>query len=66
MQLLELFGSGTACIVSPVSSIEYMGELIDIPTIEHATPLYKRIRDRLTAIQYGHIEHPWAQLIESY
>ncbi|KAJ3628165.1 hypothetical protein MTP99_015490 [Tenebrio molitor] len=63
-RLLEMFGSGTACIVSPIGSIEYMGELLNIPTTEHSNPLYKRIRERLFDIQYGHIEHPWAQVIE--
>ncbi|KAK4881017.1 hypothetical protein RN001_004336 [Aquatica leii] len=63
-RLLELFGSGTACIVSPISSIEYMDTAIQIPTKEHANPLYQRVLDRLAAIQYGHIEHPWAMPIE--
>ncbi|KAF5300506.1 hypothetical protein FQA39_LY02305 [Lamprigera yunnana] len=63
-RLLELFGSGTACIVSPISSIEYLNSTISIPTIEHSKPLYQAIRDQLAAIQYGHIEHPWAMPIE--
>lgn len=63
-RLLEMFGSGTACIVSPISSISYLGNEIKIPTTEHSKPLYNRIRDQLYAIQYGHIKHPWAQLID--
>lgn len=63
-RLLEMFGSGTACIVSPINSIEYLGQLIDVPTTEHQNPLYKRIREELQAIQYGHIEHPWAPAID--
>ncbi|KAJ8953015.1 hypothetical protein NQ318_015377 [Aromia moschata] len=63
-RLLEIFGTGTACIVSPVSSIEYLGELLEIPTVEHPFPLYKKIKDHLADIQYGHIKHPWAQPIE--
>lgn len=59
-----MFGSGTACIVSPISSIEYQNEVIDIPTIQHPSPLFRRIREELQAIQYGHIEHPWAQPID--
>ncbi|VEN39201.1 unnamed protein product [Callosobruchus maculatus] len=63
-RLLEIFGSGTAASISPVSMIEFLGQNIHIPTVEHAQPLYKRIRDRLAAIQYGHCEHPWAVPIE--
>lgn len=59
-----MFGSGTACVVSPIESIEFMGDIIQIPTIEQPDPLYKKIKNKLYAIQYGHIEHPWAQIIE--
>lgn len=55
-----MFGSGTACIVSPISSIEYLDTVIHIPTVEHENPIYDRIRNYLAAVQYGHIEHPWA------
>jgi len=63
-RLLEMFGSGTACIVSPISSVEYMGNEMLVPTIEHSKPLYRRIRDHLSAIQYGHFDHPWAQVVD--
>ncbi|KAJ8973724.1 hypothetical protein NQ317_012861 [Molorchus minor] len=63
-RLLEVFGSGTACIISPVSAIEYQDAVIDIPTTEHSYPVYKKIKENLEAIQYGHIKHPWAQPIE--
>lgn len=59
-----MFGSGTACIVSPIRSIEYEGQLIDIPTTQHQKPIYRRVREELQAIQYGHIEHPWTQTID--
>lgn len=63
-RILELFGSGTACLVSPISSIEYLGSSIQIPTTQHSKPLYQTVRNQLMAIQYGHIEHPWAMPIE--
>ncbi|KAB0800491.1 hypothetical protein PPYR_06231 [Photinus pyralis] len=63
-RLLELFGSGTACVVSPISSIDYLGSSIQIPTTQHSKPLYETLRNRLSAIQYGHFEHPWAIPIE--
>lgn len=63
-RLLEMFGSGTACIVSPIASISYLGNLLRVPTNEHSAPLYKRIREQLYAIQYGHVKHPWAVLVD--
>ncbi|XP_045469538.1 branched-chain-amino-acid aminotransferase, cytosolic isoform X2 [Harmonia axyridis] len=63
-RLLEMFGSGTACIISPISSIDYKGELIRIPTMEHTYPVFRKFRDELYAIHYGHKIHPWAIPIE--
>ncbi|XP_018322498.1 branched-chain-amino-acid aminotransferase, cytosolic [Agrilus planipennis] len=63
-RLLEMFGTGTACTICPVDSIYYKGQLIRIPTVEQKLPLFVKIRKRLLAIQYGHIEHPWAVPIE--
>lgn len=63
--MLELFGAGTACIVSPVDRIYYMGENLMIPTFEQSKPVFERIRDTLTGIQYGRIpNHPWAVVID--
>lgn len=59
-----MFGSGTACAISPISSVEYLGQLLEIPTMDHVNPMHRKIRDHLYAIQYGHIEHPWAPIIE--
>ncbi|XP_028134514.2 branched-chain-amino-acid aminotransferase, cytosolic isoform X4 [Diabrotica virgifera virgifera] len=63
-RLLEMFGAGTACIISPVASIEFLGETIPIPTMQQDVPIYRKLRDYLSAIQYGHIEHPWAMPID--
>lgn len=63
-RLLEMFGAGTACVVSPIRSIEYLGQVIEVPTTQHQDPVYRRLRDALLGIQYGHIEHPWAEIIE--
>lgn len=59
-----MFGSGTACIVSPIERIQYLGTDLQIPTMEAEKPLFSRIRDTLSAIQYGKIDHPWAVAIE--
>lgn len=59
-----MFGTGTACVVSPIERIQYMGTDMLVPTLEQEKPLYARILDTLTAIQYGKIEHPWALTID--
>ncbi|XP_026674867.1 branched-chain-amino-acid aminotransferase, cytosolic isoform X2 [Ceratina calcarata] len=64
-RLLELFGAGTACIVSPVSYVEYAGRSLHIPTMTHSNPVYKMFLNRLTDIQYGVVpDHPWMITIE--
>lgn len=64
MQILEMFGTGTACIVSPIERIQYLGTDLLIPTMEQEKPMFKRILDTLTAIQYGKVEHPWAVVMD--
>lgn len=64
LQLLEMFGTGTACVVSPIERIQYLGTDLLIPTMEQEKPMFGRIRDTLTAIQYGKINHPWAVSID--
>lgn len=64
LQLLEMFGTGTACVVSPIERIQYMGEDIAIPTVQHADPLYLKIKSELAEIQFGHKQHPWAVVID--
>uniref|UniRef100_A0ABD2W856 Branched-chain-amino-acid aminotransferase n=1 Tax=Trichogramma kaykai TaxID=54128 RepID=A0ABD2W856_9HYME len=63
-RLLEFFGAGTACIVSPVSFIQYMDQELYIPTLDHAEPIHRTFFQRLTEIQYGYVDHPWATPIE--
>ncbi|KAM5126655.1 branched-chain-amino-acid aminotransferase, cytosolic-like isoform 1-T1 [Callospermophilus lateralis] len=55
----EMFGSGTACVVCPVSDILYKGETIHIPTMENGPKLATHILDKLTDIQYGREESDW-------
>ncbi|XP_030381301.1 branched-chain-amino-acid aminotransferase, cytosolic [Scaptodrosophila lebanonensis] len=63
-RLLELFGTGTACVVSPISRINYMGQDLYIPTMEQEKPVHERIRETLTDIQYGRVDHPWSVVID--
>ncbi|KAH8292723.1 hypothetical protein KR018_007187, partial [Drosophila ironensis] len=63
-RLLELFGAGTACVVSPVNRINYMGQDLYIPTMEQEKPVHELIRETLTDIQYGRVDHPWSVVID--
>lgn len=59
-----MFGTGTACVVSPIERIQYLGTDLLIPTMEQEKPLFGRILDTLTDIQYGKIDHPWSFAID--
>ncbi|ERE66108.1 branched-chain-amino-acid aminotransferase, cytosolic-like protein [Cricetulus griseus] len=47
----EMFGSGTACVVCPVSDILYKGQMLHIPTMENGPKLASRLLGKLTDIQ---------------
>ena len=61
-RLLEVFGSGTAAVVSPVRSIGYQGKLVDcgLPADQEVGEITKRMKDWIEGIQYGEEEHPWS------
>ncbi|KAH0954767.1 hypothetical protein HN011_008319 [Eciton burchellii] len=64
-RLLEIFGAGTACVISPVSYINFLGQGLHIPTMNQSEPIYQMLRKHLLDIQYGVIpEHPWSLVIE--
>ena len=59
-ELVELFGTGTAAIISPVDRIGYLGEDIHIPVGEDGMgPLSRSFWQRLVSIQKGEIESDW-------
>jgi branched-chain amino acid aminotransferase len=60
-RLLEVFGSGTAAVVSPVRKISYKGQLLDcgLKENEEAGDIAKRMKDWIEGIQYGAEEHKW-------
>ncbi len=64
-RLLEMFGSGTAAVVSPVNKIGFKGQDIPIPVGESGIgPIAKIMLDTVTGIQLGKIEHPWSVLVD--
>lgn len=67
-RVVEMFGAGTACVVSPIKEIGYMGEDIKIPldpkdSTSQAGPYTRRFNDAINAIQYGEVEHPWSVVV---
>lgn len=68
-RVVEMFGCGTACVVSPIKEIGYMGEDLKIPLDpkdpnSQAGPYTRRFNDSINAIQYGEVEHPWSVVVE--
>lgn len=61
--LVEVFGTGTAAIVSAVDKIGYEGRDIEIPcgpAGQGMGNIAKGVLDRMAAIQNGEIEHEWS------
>ncbi|XP_067408199.1 branched-chain-amino-acid aminotransferase, mitochondrial [Emydura macquarii macquarii] len=55
----EVFGSGTACVVCPVSCVLYQGQRYSIPTMENGPQLATRFLKELTDIQCGRVPSDW-------
>ncbi|KAI1888140.1 hypothetical protein AGOR_G00181970 [Albula goreensis] len=55
----EMFGSGTACVVSPVDRVLYQGENLNIPCLGDFPPLASRLLKELSDIQYGRTPSDW-------
>lgn len=62
-KLEEVFGTGTAAVISPVGEICYKGEKAVINNNEIG-PLTQKIYDTLTGIQWGDIEDPYGWTTE--
>ncbi|KAK2748718.1 branched-chain-amino-acid transaminase bat2 [Myotisia sp. PD_48] len=60
-RLLEVFGAGTAAIVSPVRNISWKGQLVDcgLKKDEEAGKVALQMKDWIEGIQYGDEAHPW-------
>lgn len=61
-RMLEVFGAGTAAIVSPVRRINWRGRDVDcgLEPGKEAGPIAQQVLDWMTAIQYGDEQHPWS------
>ncbi|KAL9654248.1 hypothetical protein ABK040_010280 [Willaertia magna] len=63
-RMIEAFGAGTACVVSPVSSIHYLGKDYSIPVPAKEESLAIKLWDKLMAIQFGEENHKYSHNIE--
>ncbi|XP_065124663.1 branched-chain-amino-acid aminotransferase, cytosolic isoform X1 [Paramisgurnus dabryanus] len=62
-RVMEMFGSGTACIVSPINRILYQEENLQIPCKENFPPLASRLMKEITDIQYGRTPSDWSFIV---
>ncbi len=64
-RLKEVFGTGTAAVISPVGVLHYKGETITINNNEIG-PMAQKFYDLITGIQYGEIsdDNNWNMKIE--
>merc|ERR1719154_78971 len=63
-RLVEMFGSGTAAVVSPVGGLHYQGTLHTIPT--PADGLAVQILSAMSDIYYGREASPWALDVDDW
>jgi len=61
-KLQEVFGSGTAAVISPVGLIRYAERLITVGDGQ-VGPLSKRFYTAITDIQYGRAEDPQGWIV---
>lgn len=61
-RLLEVFGAGTAAIVSPVRHISWQGKLVScgLAETEESGEIALRMKGWIEARQYGDEEHEWS------
>ena len=60
-RLVEMFGAGTAAVISPVDRIGYMGEDVHIPTgPDGMGPVSRPIWTELVGRQWGKIPSDWS------
>ncbi|GMS94058.1 hypothetical protein PENTCL1PPCAC_16233, partial [Pristionchus entomophagus] len=69
-RILELFCTGTPSVVAPCEQIVYKAKpneepvAIDIPEQRDAKPLFERLRETTTGIQYGKVDRPeWVRIV---
>ena len=68
-RVLEMFGTGTAGIITPIQGLVHLNQELEIP-LNLPTPssklgaLSSRLLDTIMAIQYGESPHEWSILVD--
>ncbi|KAH7340060.1 branched-chain amino acid aminotransferase [Pyrenochaeta sp. MPI-SDFR-AT-0127] len=65
-KLAEVFGTGTAAIISPIRAIKWQGRLLycGLAPHENAGPVTTLMKDWIEARQHGTEDHAWSTLID--
>jgi branched-chain amino acid aminotransferase len=68
-RVIEMFGAGTAAIVSPIKRIKFDSEDLHIPLDpakpdSQAGPLTAKLAETIMGIQYGEIPHKWSVVVD--
>jgi len=64
-RVIEMFGAGTAAIVSPINKLFYEGKEYIIPCKNNtAGDLANKIMETLLSIQYGEKPSPWSVVVD--
>ena len=62
--VLEIFGTGTACVIQPVEALVMKnGETWEVKGMPKEESIAERVYKTISAIQYGHVEHEWSHLV---
>jgi branched-chain amino acid aminotransferase len=64
-RILEVFGAGTAAVVSPVRRISWKGRLLScgLPDDTECGPVTQQMKDWSEGIQRGEEEHAWSHIV---
>ncbi len=64
-RLLEVFGAGTAAVVSPVRKISWKGKLVEcgLKPDKEAGEIAMKMKEWIEARQYGDVEHEWSYVV---
>ncbi|KAJ3431224.1 branched-chain-amino-acid aminotransferase [Anaeramoeba flamelloides] len=63
-RLLEMFGCGTAAIISPITSFIYKDKTYEISNKKDVGKFGIKLFNTILDIQHGYIEHEWSHKIE--
>lgn len=63
--LLQMFGTGTASIIRPISSVECDGQIIQLHSVESETDLSVMFRQKLLRI-FQDAKHPWTMSVPTH